>query len=45
MRDVEVEVYGIFGEGIDAEGERLLHHFLNALTVRKDLVDADREHL
>lgn len=45
MRDIEVEVYGVFGEGIDAEGQRLLHHFLNALAIREDLVDTDREHL
>ena len=45
MRDVKIEVYGILGERIDAEGQRLLHYFLDALAVRKYLVDANGEHL
>lgn len=45
VRNVQIEVNRVLGEGIDAQGQRFLHGLLDALAIRKNLVDADREHL
>jgi hypothetical protein len=41
MSNIEIKIDGIFCKRIYADWKWFLHHLLDAVTVREDLVDAD----